>query len=274
MVWHAFQLNPHDYLSDCLRHKLTHVWRGGMPWQIIDSLIDTDTGEYRVSEADQRSFEYFVGRFSGINTVWDVFTADHKKSLDCPQCRYEVKTRPGQLRVPWTTAGRHFTSAEEWLRRSEKQPPRSVGDQKRDAMTVDKAAASGTGYADAGFQATCPRARCNVTHGLLRATSFLLDAVTWRSSVLAESEVRWEELAAGVPMKGKLRNSMCCFWRQVQSERHNVSCKTFHRILYLHSWTLAADVLSQVLSSTMTGYHLGTIASRECSAKGAPSQIS
>ena len=92
MVWHAFMLNPRNYLEDCVRFGLKDLWATGMPWVAVNSAIDTSFN-YNVPEEGQNAFATRTGH-NWLNSQ-DPLT----KSLHCPRCTQ-------QLDIPWTTVGK------------------------------------------------------------------------------------------------------------------------------------------------------------------------
>ena len=93
MVWHAFMLNPRNYLEDCVRFGLKDLWATGMPWAAINQAIDTGFN-YNVPQAGQDAFTQATGH-SWFNSQ-DPMT----KTLYCPRCTQK-------LEVPWTTFGKN-----------------------------------------------------------------------------------------------------------------------------------------------------------------------
>lgn len=91
MVWHAFMLNPRDYLEDCMKFSLPNVYATGMPWIAVNDAIDTQFN-YRAPEAAQKTFANMTGR------NWDNAKDPPFKELKCPRC-------PNILSIPWTTCG-------------------------------------------------------------------------------------------------------------------------------------------------------------------------
>ncbi|RPA96828.1 hypothetical protein L873DRAFT_1829279 [Choiromyces venosus 120613-1] len=69
MVWHAFILNPRCFLEDCYRAGKIDFWRTGLPWMIIDALIDNN-------------FSYNLPH-TAINS-WQANTNMSVENLDCP----------------------------------------------------------------------------------------------------------------------------------------------------------------------------------------------
>lgn len=91
MVWHAFMLNPRNYLEDCIRFGLKDLWATGMPWQVVNAAIDTRFN-YIVPGKAVESFTTATGH--SWNNADDSLT----KKLYCPRCTQ-------QLDIPWTTCG-------------------------------------------------------------------------------------------------------------------------------------------------------------------------
>ena len=91
MVWHAFMLNPRNYLEDCIRFGLKHLWATGMPWPAVNEAIDTDFN-YTVSKQGMETFSGMTG------LSWNNADDPIYKTLYCPRCS-------AQLNIPWTTCG-------------------------------------------------------------------------------------------------------------------------------------------------------------------------
>lgn len=91
MVWHAFMLNPRNYLEDCIRFGLKHLWATGMPWPAVNEAIDTDFN-YTVSKQGMEAFSGMTG------LSWNNADDPIYKTLYCPRCST-------QLNIPWTTCG-------------------------------------------------------------------------------------------------------------------------------------------------------------------------
>jgi hypothetical protein len=91
MVWHAFMLNPRNYLEDCLRFGLKDLWSTGMPWTAVDSAIDSSFN-YNIPEEGKANF---IGK---TDHNWNNADDSLNKSLQCPQCS-------NKLEVPWTSCG-------------------------------------------------------------------------------------------------------------------------------------------------------------------------
>jgi len=89
MVWHAFTLNPRNYLEDCIRFNLKDLWATGFPWQAINAAIDTSF-KYDIPDSGKAEFVAQTGH--NWNNSDDPLT----KKLHCPRCTQ-------QLDIPWTT---------------------------------------------------------------------------------------------------------------------------------------------------------------------------
>ncbi len=93
MVWHAFMLNPRNYLEDCIRFGLKDLWATGMPWTAVNAAIDT-------------SFNYIIpeeGKLAFVNKTrhnWNNAEDSLTKTLYCPRCTQK-------LDIPWTTCAQN-----------------------------------------------------------------------------------------------------------------------------------------------------------------------
>ena len=98
MVWHAYMLNPRDFLEDCLRQGKMRFWRAGLPWAVINSCIDNNTFEFRASDLAVERFEDQTGY------RWDSLIDSPKATIDCPSCRRKLYVpRTGwDLQIAWT----------------------------------------------------------------------------------------------------------------------------------------------------------------------------
>lgn len=90
MVWHAYLLNPRCFLEDCIRTGMMDFYATGLPWDLIDSVIDSVTFDYCPSAAAQQKFETSTG------FKWDNLADPNNKALVCPQCSSIVS-------VPWNS---------------------------------------------------------------------------------------------------------------------------------------------------------------------------
>jgi len=144
MVWHTHMLNPRAYLEDCLRSGHRALWLAGIPWHLINSVIDNDDFSYHPSdEAKAR----WVAR---TELQWDNVDDPAVMEIRCPNCSHV-------LHVPWTTCG---TGGEEG---------------KKQAARLDLV---GHGYGDGGFRATCSGNGCRLRldRNLLSVGKFVADA--------------------------------------------------------------------------------------------------
>ncbi|RDL33351.1 uncharacterized protein BP5553_08790 [Venustampulla echinocandica] len=135
MVWHAFMLNPRNYLEDCVRFGLINIWATGLPWPAVDAVIDTSFN-YEVPEEGKVSFVNKTGH------NWSNAEDPSTKTLNCPRC---FQT----LEIPWTTCGI-----------SEKPSVQEITELR------------GTGYGDRDLSHICHRCGGMVDHGLLRVAKF------------------------------------------------------------------------------------------------------
>ncbi|KAL6714165.1 hypothetical protein ACLMJK_008659 [Lecanora helva] len=145
MVWHAYQLNPRDFLQDCLRYGKLKFWRTGLPWEAISASIDNDNFEFVASDAAVRYFEGATG------CAWDSLTDPPEAKVCCPRCS-EIRY------VPWT----HWNSPAAWTSES------YLGKSKL------KGEVAAFGLADKYFSFQCP---CGTVldHELLKVQKFRRD---------------------------------------------------------------------------------------------------
>lgn len=145
MVWHAYMLNPRDFLEDCLRQGKMRFWRAGLPWAAIDPCIDNDTFEYKNSYAAMERFEDRTG------LQWESLNDSPTASIECPIC-----TRC--LYVPRTK----WDSQRSWTRSSSLKDAELYGE------------LHAAGFSDNKFEVQC---QCGVIidHELLRTLKFRRD---------------------------------------------------------------------------------------------------
>ncbi|CAG8336042.1 unnamed protein product [Penicillium salamii] len=136
MVWHSHSLNPRSFLEDCIRYGKMSTWRTGFPWKVIDSCIDNQTMEYRVSEEAQQLFE------KKLQFKWNNLDNPPVKEVECPRCK-KVNA------VPWTEA--------------------------RFGETVANAFRFGDGYADNNFEKKCLNCQHIIDHDRLKVAKFRKD---------------------------------------------------------------------------------------------------
>ena len=146
MVWHAYQLNPRNFLEDCLLENKMDVWRAGLPWAMINACIDNDSFEYNVGAEAMLSFE------SLTNRCWDNIQDPESAEIECPKCDC-LHT------VPWTK----WDIPSAWRKNSQGG---YCGEEDAD------------GYADKNFAFTCKN--YEITHGVLRAQKFRKDCAVLR----------------------------------------------------------------------------------------------
>ncbi|KAH8680044.1 hypothetical protein BGZ60DRAFT_428328 [Tricladium varicosporioides] len=138
MVWHAFMLNPRNYLEDCVRFGIANVWTTGLPWPAVNAAIDTSFN-YNVPDLAKVTFAEKTGH------NWSNVEDSLNKSIPCPRCSQ-------QLEIPWTTVGM-----------SEKPSPKELEE------------LSGTGYGDRDFAFMCHKCGEEVNHDLIRVAKFRKD---------------------------------------------------------------------------------------------------
>lgn len=148
MVWHAYMLNPRNYLEDCILYDKMDLWRAGLPWASVNSCIDNESFEYDAGAEAKSLFE------SQTNHCWDSLRDRPTADIKCPAC--------GRLHaLAWTT----WDNQSAWIKNSN-------GDYcgEHDAI----------GYADKNFTFTCKCStlshhRQQTTHSVLRVQKFRRD---------------------------------------------------------------------------------------------------
>ena len=145
MVWHAYMLNPRDFLEDCLRQGKMRFWRAGLPWAVINCCIDNNTFEFRASDLAIEHFEDQTG------CRWDSLIDSPKATIDCPSCRRK-------LYVPRTG----WDSQIAWTKTSPLKYAPFHGE------------SEATGFSDKSFEVQC---QCGIVtnHELLRVLKFRRD---------------------------------------------------------------------------------------------------
>ncbi|GAD93402.1 conserved hypothetical protein [Paecilomyces variotii No. 5] len=136
MVWHAHMLNPRAFLEDCIRNAKMSFWATGLPWDVINNCIDNNNFNYEPGDTAKKDFEEKTG------LSWNNLDDPPNLSLPCPSCQVPVS-------VPWT-AGRMGS----------------------DLSTLFDDC---YGYADRGFQVTCPGCGLSINHEKLRVAKFNKD---------------------------------------------------------------------------------------------------
>ncbi|KAI1880428.1 hypothetical protein JX265_002049 [Neoarthrinium moseri] len=133
LVWHTHMLNPRIYLEDCLRVGYGSLWSTGLPWNVIDGIINRN---FEFTSSNERVSNW-VHR---TETQWDNMQDVMSKDIKCPVCSTI-------LDVPWTTCG---------------QAPDSKG----------KPGLVGQGYGDGSFSSSCKNCNAVVDDDVLRAAKF------------------------------------------------------------------------------------------------------
>lgn len=129
MVWHAFQLNPRNFLEDCLRFGKLRLWRTGLPWNVINSCIKGNDLELIVPETTKKRFEGIIGE------------------------PWEMEDMPDTLEIP--CAGCMKGNRVQWTRMNS-------------AVVTHISGVLDTGFASQHFQATCEYCNMEITHKKLQ----------------------------------------------------------------------------------------------------------
>ncbi|KAG8525652.1 uncharacterized protein KY384_000412 [Bacidia gigantensis] len=93
LVWHAYQLNPRNFLEDCLRYGKTTLWRSGLPWSIIDACINNSTFAFNAPERAKDWFKKTTGQ------CWDNLDNPNSTLVTCAS-----RACMQSNLVPWTTS--------------------------------------------------------------------------------------------------------------------------------------------------------------------------
>ncbi|KAJ5970608.1 uncharacterized protein N7479_000526 [Penicillium vulpinum] len=136
MVWHAYMLNPHAFLEDCLRQSKMSLWATGLPWDVVNASIDDETLVFYPGSKARINFETRTGQ------SWENIDDTPTKALFCLGCKQEII-------APWTEG--------------------SIG------CDPDVAFAHCIGYADKSLRASCPACKFSITHDSLRVQKFRND---------------------------------------------------------------------------------------------------
>ena len=138
MVWHAYTLNPRDFLEDCMRSGKMPFWRAGLPLAAINACINNESFEFTASPQARNDFESKTG------LAWDSLFDAPEHVLPCPQCRATVTCL-------WTD----LTNDRPW--------------------NGNHPGEHGSGFTDKNFVAKCPSCGLYVNHDVLRAQKFRKD---------------------------------------------------------------------------------------------------
>jgi hypothetical protein len=139
MVWHAYMLNPRAFAEDCLRLGKMDFWAHGMPWAVVNSVIDPTTYNYCPPILAVKSFE---GR---THRSWDNLKDPETRQLVCHICQTV-------LEAPWF---------------SEKKA--------KDIADVKIELEKGSGYADKYFRLPCKTCGNVLNHNFLQLLKFKKD---------------------------------------------------------------------------------------------------
>lgn len=151
MVWHAYMLNPRDFLEDCLRQGKMKFWRAGLPWAVIDSCIDNHTFEYSAGDAAMKHFESRTGH------KWNSLVDPPTATIECPSCK-------GALNVPWTG----WDAQDIWTKTKSVGAPESYGE------------SVAAGFSDKNFETLC-QCGLKIDHELLKVQKFRKDIEALRN---------------------------------------------------------------------------------------------
>ncbi|KAI0127876.1 hypothetical protein BJ170DRAFT_702122 [Xylariales sp. AK1849] len=140
LVLHAHMLNPRLFLEDCLRLGHRALWTTGMPWRVLNRMIDTRF-EYTASERCKMNWTKATGR-SWYNT-----DDPETKKTRCPACSSLVS-------IPWTTCSQQDAG--------DSQSPRL-----EDVI--------GNGFGDGALHHCCPKCSIVIDHNLVKLAKFKND---------------------------------------------------------------------------------------------------
>ncbi|KAL9635830.1 MAG: hypothetical protein Q9164_003223, partial [Protoblastenia rupestris] len=142
MVWHAYQLNPRDFLEDCVRYGKLNFWRAGFPWDPVNVCIDNDTFEFKATSRAKYNWQASTG------FAWDSLQDSSDATIKCPKCKNAVK-------VPWTG----LTTERMW---------RNKGD-------IPIGEVLGHGFTDKQMSVDCESCHINLRHDDLKLMKFWKD---------------------------------------------------------------------------------------------------
>lgn len=146
MVWHAFMLNPRDYLSDCIRRGKQGLWNNGFPLEAVNACIDNTTFTYNTSKEAHNFFQNLT------KMPYDALEMPTEIAIKCPKCSRPVSCR-------WTTC--HF----------------GLGYHHESDPAAGFDPGHGSGFAEKTFVERCPHADCQfvINHEQLRVNKFYED---------------------------------------------------------------------------------------------------
>ncbi|KAL8382204.1 hypothetical protein RB595_006132 [Gaeumannomyces hyphopodioides] len=141
MVWHAHMLNPRAFLEDMMRCGAQDYWAAGMPWDLVNTAINSEFS-YNVSDDAKARWTSLTGR------QWNNTDDSMVKDLSCPACSERVQLK-------WSTSGFN-----------EDGKPRNI---------TDAAQLIGSGYGDGEFSHKCHGCGITINKELLSAAKFVRD---------------------------------------------------------------------------------------------------
>ncbi|KAK9472481.1 uncharacterized protein V1510DRAFT_133363 [Dipodascopsis tothii] len=136
MVWHAFMLNPRDYLQDCFHSFHMDLWKAPFPWDAVNKSIDNISFNYDPPADAASKFEKDTGH------AWDILKEPNEISVVCPRCHNNTL-------VTLTNA---------------------------DLGAPELPFPSGTGYADKNFKQPCTHCKFSIKLEALAVEKFRRDA--------------------------------------------------------------------------------------------------
>lgn len=213
MVWHAHMLNPRAFLEDCLRDGKMRLWATGFPWEAVNSCIGDENFEYEPGPKTRARFMAKTG------LAWDNLQNPSKTVVKCPCCTTPVS-------VLWTEGmvtgplGKMF---EDWK-----------------------------GFADKGFQATCPKCALEIDHEKLRIEKFRADVVRLVDEDLPMPGTLFNNRGHPEALKHKAsrRQTQWCFPnRLVKAASHELLCYTEGSARQCDSLRALRDRLVSMLSN-------------------------
>lgn len=83
MIWHAYMLNPRNYLTDCIRASLSRLWCTPFPWKLVDQCI-TSHFEYTCST------DHISQWMADTSIPWFNEDSDNMTARRCRFCREEI----------------------------------------------------------------------------------------------------------------------------------------------------------------------------------------
>ncbi|KAK4646924.1 uncharacterized protein QC761_100410 [Podospora bellae-mahoneyi] len=141
MVWHTHMLNPRAFLEDAMLVGLRSFWSNGMPWALVDRVIDPETFSYRVSDQCKANWTKQTGH------AWDVADDSPRKTLLCPRCNTS-------LEILWTACG---------------LPENHCPNPNTEIDLI------GEGYGDGNLSSDCPQCGITIRKELLSVARFVKD---------------------------------------------------------------------------------------------------